>query len=114
MQPLVTLDKVFLPPLHIKLGLTKNVVKGMNKNFLCFQYLKTNFSRISDATLKKGIIGGSQLRKLMTDITFNSKLNRAEKITWAALIEVCHNFLGNTIADNYRKIIQELLSAHRM
>jgi len=29
--PLVLLEKIFLPPLHIKLGLMKNFVKGMDK-----------------------------------------------------------------------------------
>jgi hypothetical protein len=29
--PLVLLEKIYLPPLHIKLGLMKNVVKGMDK-----------------------------------------------------------------------------------
>jgi hypothetical protein len=31
-QPLVDKDKILLPPLHIKLGFTKNFVKAMNKH----------------------------------------------------------------------------------
>jgi hypothetical protein len=31
-NPLVNPEKVFLPPLHIKLGLMRNFVKAINKN----------------------------------------------------------------------------------
>jgi hypothetical protein len=37
---LVEKPKIFLPPLHIKLGLTKNFVKGMDKEGEGFAYLK--------------------------------------------------------------------------
>jgi hypothetical protein len=39
-NPLVNPEKVFLPPLHVKLGLMKNFVKGMDKNDAGFMYLK--------------------------------------------------------------------------
>jgi len=35
--PLVLLEKIYLSPLHIKLGLMKNSVKGMDKTGLGFQ-----------------------------------------------------------------------------
>lgn len=57
----------------------KNFVKAMNKDGAGFQYLKTKFPRISDAKLKEGIFVGPQIRELMTDEVFNSKLNKAEK-----------------------------------
>ena len=78
-EPLVPSDNIFLPPLHIKLGLMKNFVKAMNKDGAGFQYLKTKFPRISDAKLKEGIFVGPQIRELMTDEVFNLKLNKAEK-----------------------------------
>lgn len=42
----------------------------------------------------------------MTDVTFNSKLNRAEKRAWAALIVVWQNFLDNIKLNNYRKSLK--------
>ncbi|KAF2365902.1 hypothetical protein FHG87_003345 [Trinorchestia longiramus] len=42
-NPLVDTNKVFLPPLHIKLGLMKNFVKAMDKNGAAFQHLCTLF-----------------------------------------------------------------------
>jgi hypothetical protein len=52
-NPLVNPEKVFLPPLHIKLGLMKNFVKAMDKNGAGFMYLKHKFPRLSDAKIKE-------------------------------------------------------------
>ena len=44
--------KIFLPPLHIKLGLIKNMVNALSKNDDWYKHLETKFSRISEAKLK--------------------------------------------------------------
>lgn len=85
----------------------------MNKDGAGFQYLKTKFPRISDAKLKEGIFVGPQIRELMKDEVFDSKLSKAKKRAWVAFVEVCHNFLGNVKSDNYQQIIRELLSAYK-
>ena len=41
-RALVSRDKIILPPLHIKLGLMKNLVKAMNREGEAFKYLKKN------------------------------------------------------------------------
>ena len=41
--PLVLPEKIFLPPLHIKLGLMKNSVKGMDKTGHGFEYVRNKF-----------------------------------------------------------------------
>ena len=48
-QPLVASEKIYLPPLHIKLGLMKNFVKAMDHNGEGFNFLTRKFPRISDA-----------------------------------------------------------------
>jgi hypothetical protein len=50
-NPLVKPEKVFLPPLHIILGLMKNFVEAMDKNGAGFMYLKHKFPRLSDAKI---------------------------------------------------------------
>ncbi|KAF7268857.1 hypothetical protein GWI33_018054 [Rhynchophorus ferrugineus] len=70
--------------------------------------------QLQGATLKRAVIDlGPQIRELMTDEVFESKLNKAEKRGWMAFMKVCHNFLGNTKSDYYRQIIKELLSAYK-
>ena len=49
-------DKVYLSPLHIKLGLIKNFVKAMGQNSAGFRYLKNKLPRISDAKIKEGYL----------------------------------------------------------
>ncbi|KAI6652464.1 hypothetical protein LOD99_7478 [Oopsacas minuta] len=55
-QSLVYLEKILLPPLHIKLGLMKNFVKAIveyNKEGEDFKYLKDKFPKVNDAKIKE-------------------------------------------------------------
>ena len=59
---LVDMNKVLLPPLHIKLGLMKNFVKALHKNGPAFQHLSIVFPGLSAAKIKEGIFVGPQIR----------------------------------------------------
>jgi hypothetical protein len=72
-NPLVNPEKVFLSPLHIKLGLMKNFVKAMDKNGAEFMYLKHKFPRLSDAKITEGIFVGPQIRQLIKDEQWHGK-----------------------------------------
>ena len=56
------MNKVLLPPLHIKLGLMKNFVKALHKNDAAFQHLSTVFSGLSAV--------GPQIREVLKDTDF--------------------------------------------
>jgi len=49
--PLVLPEKIFLPPLHINLGLMKNFVIGMDKTGRGFEYLRNKFPNVRDAKI---------------------------------------------------------------
>ena len=67
-KPLVEFTKIFLPNLHIKLGLMKNFVKAMCKaNSRGFQYLTKKSTTVSAAQLKEGIFVGAQIREVLKD-----------------------------------------------
>ncbi|GBL74661.1 hypothetical protein AVEN_119144-1 [Araneus ventricosus] len=72
------LRKILLPPLHIKSGLMKNFVKAMDCGGSGFQYLRMKFPKVSAAKIKKGIFVGPQIRQLMKDPVFESKLTKKE------------------------------------
>jgi hypothetical protein len=57
-KPVGNPEKVFLPPLHIKLGLTKNFFKAVDKSGAGFMYLKHKFPKLSVAKIKEGIFVG--------------------------------------------------------
>jgi hypothetical protein len=65
--PLVLPEKIYLPPLHIKLGLMKNFVEDMDKTGCGFEYVRNKFPNVSDAKIKGGIFIGPQIRELIQD-----------------------------------------------
>ncbi|GBM45678.1 hypothetical protein AVEN_237916-1 [Araneus ventricosus] len=83
-ERLVASEKILLPPLHIKLGLMKNFVKAMDCGRSGFQYLRLKFSKVSEAKIKEGIFVGPQIRQLMKDPVFESKLTEKQAAAWTS------------------------------
>ncbi|GBL72804.1 hypothetical protein AVEN_128013-1 [Araneus ventricosus] len=77
-EPLVASEKIILPSLHVKLGFMKSFVKAMDCGGSGFQYLRLKFPKVSEAKIKEGIIVGPQIRQLMTNPVFESKLTKKE------------------------------------
>ncbi|UYV66105.1 hypothetical protein LAZ67_4000289 [Cordylochernes scorpioides] len=98
--PLIDSENIYLPPLHIKLGLMKNFVKAMDRNASGFAYLKQKFSSISEAKIKEGIFVGPQIRELQQDGNFQNSLNEVEAAAWNSFRNVCKNFLGSVKVEN--------------
>ncbi|UYV75511.1 hypothetical protein LAZ67_13000439 [Cordylochernes scorpioides] len=97
-------ENIYLPPLHIKLGLMKNFVMAMDRNASRFAYLKQKCSSISNAKIKEGIFVGHQIRELLQDGNFQNILNEVEAAAWNSFRNVCKNFLGSVKVENYRDI----------
>ncbi|UYV72558.1 hypothetical protein LAZ67_9003697 [Cordylochernes scorpioides] len=107
--PLIDSENIYLPPLHIKLGLMKNFVKAMDRNASGIPYLKQKCSSISDAKIKEGIFVGPQIRELLQDGNFQNSLNEVEAAAWNSFRNVFKNFLGSVKVENYRDIVNDLL-----
>jgi len=106
--PLILPEKIYLPPLQIKLGLMKNFVKGMDKTGRGFEYVRNKFPNASDAKIKEGIFIGPQIRELMQEKQFNEDLNETKKGM------ICKDFLGNHKAVNYQYVVLDLGQSHGM
>ncbi|UYV62853.1 hypothetical protein LAZ67_2002154 [Cordylochernes scorpioides] len=111
--PLIDSENIYLPPLHIKLGLMKNFVKAMDRNASGFAYLKQKNSSISEAKIKEGIFVGPQIRELQQDGNFQNSLNEVEAAAWNSFRNVCKNFLGSVKVENYRDIVNDLLLSYK-
>ncbi|UYV76524.1 hypothetical protein LAZ67_14000956 [Cordylochernes scorpioides] len=111
--PLIDSENIYLPPLHIKLGLMKNFVKAMDRNASGFAYLKQKFSSISEAKIKEGIFVGPQIRELQQDGNFQNSLNEVEAAAWNSFRNVYKNFLGSVKVENYRDIVNDLLLSYK-
>ena len=103
--PLVLPEKIYLPPLHIKLGLIKYFVKGMDKTGRAFQYVRNEFPNVSDAKIKEGIFIGPQIMEMMQDKQFDEDLNEIERNAWLSFKRICKDFLGNHKAANYQDVV---------
>ena len=88
--PLVTQNKIILPPLYIKLGLFKQFVKGLRKDFPAFEC----FPKLSDAKIEEVVFVGTQIRKLILNDMFDKTLNKTDKAARKSSEQVCLNFLG--------------------
>ena len=77
-EPLVSRDRIILPPLHIKLGLMKQFVKALDKHGDCFNYIVKKFPGLSMEKMKAGIFNGPQIHKLIQDQSFTSHMTAVE------------------------------------
>lgn len=100
--------------MHIKLGLIKNFVRALDRDGAAFEYLRTLFSKLSEAKIKAGIFVGPQIRKLMEKDSFELYLKESELKTWKAFKTFMKNFLGNTKSPTYKNIVDDLLTYKAM
>ena len=108
-QPLVERNRIILPPLHIKLGLMKQLVKALDRDDECYRYLGRKFPSLSTEKIKAGIFDGPQIRELMKDQQFENSMNNVERNAWSSFTCVINNFLGNHKADNYSALVEHML-----
>ncbi|GFY04993.1 uncharacterized protein TNCV_561251 [Trichonephila clavipes] len=77
-------------------------------------YLCEQFPGLSDAKLKEGIFVGPDIRKLLKDETFVTKMEMKEKNAWNSFKLVVTGFLGNKRDPNYKALVAELLQNYKI
>jgi len=110
-NPLVLLEKIYLPHLHIKLGFIKTLWKVWIK-----PTVDSNMWGISSQMwqkIKEGVFIGPQISKLMQDKQFDEDLNETKRNVWLSFKRICKDFLGNHKAADYQDIVQDLLTSHK-
>ena len=63
-EPLIEPQRVLMPPLHIKLGLIKQLVTALGKESAAFKYLQVIFPKLPEAKVKAGIFVGLQIKEI--------------------------------------------------
>ena len=104
---LVSPNKIILPPLQIKLDLTKQFVKALDKYCHAMNFLKTKFPKLSSAKVTEGVFIGPQLRQLLLDQQFDDSLTPVQKVPWLFFRNVCNAFLGRLKAANFESLIKK-------
>ena len=69
-EPFVPRDKIITLPVHIKLRLIKQFVKGLPIDGCCGNYIFNFFLGMSDEKLTTVVFDGPQIRKIMRDPGF--------------------------------------------
>lgn len=111
---LLPVEKILLPPLHIKLGLIKQLVKAMKaKNSVAFAYLSEKFPKLSDAKINEGVFNGPQIRALFNDEHFEELMTDTEKEAWQSFKEISTSFLGNKKTLEYKNLAKRLVTAYQ-
>ena len=59
--------------------------------------------------LKNGFFDEPQIRKPVQDESFSVSLNMDKLVAWFAFVQAVENILGNHKAENYRKIVRNML-----
>ena len=80
------MKKIILSPLHIKIGLMKQLFKALDKTGKCFQYISSAFLGLSNEKLKAGIFGSPKIWKLIKDTNFQHSMNEIE---FVQLVKFC-------------------------
>ena len=101
-------SNVILPPLHIKLGLMKQL-KALNKEGACFKYIQEKFLNMSAEKVRKSVFVGPQIRTLTKDALFLSTMTDVEKKARFSFIEVVSKFLGNAKDSDYKTVVENVL-----
>jgi len=112
-HPLLEPSKILLPSMHLNLDLIKNFVKAGNQEESAFTYLREKFPRLSEAKLKEGVFIGPQILDLIKDEYFDKLLQGDEKAGWDSFKFVVKGFFGNRKAQNYEKLINNLLQSYQ-
>ncbi|GBN65419.1 hypothetical protein AVEN_63569-1 [Araneus ventricosus] len=87
----------------------KQLVKALPKEGECFKYLCDQYSDLSEAKLKEGVFIGPDIRKILKDENFETKMETNGRKAWESFKLVIIRFLGNEKDPNYRSIVEEMI-----
>lgn len=101
------IDKIFLPPLHVKLGLIKQFANALEldeDDGPCFVYTGREMPGLSTEKLKAAIFNVPQIRQLIKNPSFVDSMRKIEQSAWTSFF-----FLGNHKARDYAELINNML-----
>ena len=113
-EPLVSREKILLPPLHIKLGLVKQFIKGLDNNSEALRHIKEMFPKLSSAKVNGGIFTGPQIRVMLQSERLEDVMTIVERNAWHAFRMVVQGFLGNNRNENYMQLIRDLMQTYHV
>ncbi|GBN84752.1 hypothetical protein AVEN_256830-1 [Araneus ventricosus] len=86
----------------------KQFVKALPKEGECFKCLCDQFPE-TEARLKEGVFVRPDIKKIMKDENFETKMETNERKAWEYFKLVITSFLGNKKDPNYKSIVEEMI-----
>ena len=111
-EPLVSREKVLLPPLHIKLGPVKPLAKALDFEKV-FREIRSMFPKLSDAKIKGRIFVGPEISTMLKCEILEAKMNKTKKEAWQAFRGVVNGFLGNKRNQNYKELVKKPIKSYQ-
>lgn len=108
--PIVNPRKIIFPPLHIKLGLIKQLVHTLRSMDAPMRRLTQLFPKLSPLKIKSGVFIGPDIDKILSDEEFRLALPENHKKALLALRTVVTGFLGNYKSPSYRENVKEMMN----
>ena len=108
-EPFVPKDKIIIPPLYIQLGLMKQFVKALPVDGCYYNYICNFFPGMSNEKLKAGVFNRPQILKIRKNPGFVESMTAVKSAAWISFSLIVKNFLGNTKADNYKELVEDML-----
>ncbi|GBL90588.1 hypothetical protein AVEN_179491-1 [Araneus ventricosus] len=87
----------------------KQFVKALPKEGESFKYLCDQFPGLSETKLKEGVFIGPDIRKIMKDENFETKMETNERKAWESFKLIITSFLGNKKDPSYKSIVEEMI-----
>ena len=69
--------------------------------------------KLSPQKIAAGVFNGPQIRELIRDPDFIHSMNPKEAAVWKSFVRVVKDFLGNTRAQNYERLVHRMLDVSR-
>jgi len=79
--------------LHLK-------IKSFDRRWIEFACLRHKFPNIFEAKLREGISVDAQIKQILEEHNYNTKLNATDCRTWEEFGNVCRNFLDFELEEN--------------
>lgn len=119
-MPLVDPKLILFPSLHLMIGYmtqhTTAIVKGIKNgdkgNEHAMEYLRSMMKHKTSAKIDGGIFDGPEIRKILTDNTFETHLTAPFQRALQAFRAVVEGFLGNHRAENYKELCTNMIARY--
>lgn len=108
-EPSLSKEEIMLPPLHIKLTLVKQFIKGLDSNSEALNLFWQMFPTIREAKTKDILFTGPQICVMLKWKELVNAMTLDKRNAWGAFRTVVQQVLSNNRSENFMQLIENLI-----